>query len=221
MSMLSGSGLGQGEGRRRRHPVATGFLVVLMMLVLFGATFGAIRLLKGDGGADPSASGTTPGPCVSTTVTPGAALPKPATVTANVYNATDRAGLARTTSTTLKTRGFGIGSVANDPSGKSLATVAEIRYGAKGKDNALLMRFYVPGATLVLDQRNDATIDLVLGAKFKGIADQKAVNAALAKPVVVASGDGCPTPTPAASGTPKPTGTAKPATSKSASPTKS
>jgi hypothetical protein len=212
--MLSGSGLGQGDGRRRRHPVATGFLVVLMMLVLFGATFGAIRLLKGDGGADPSASSGTPLPCVSTTVTPGAALPKPATVTANVYNATDRAGLARTTATTLKTRGFGIGSIANDPSGKSLTTVAEIRYGTKGKDNALLMRFYVPGATLVLDQRNDATIDLVLGAKFKGIADQKVVNAALAKPVVVASGDGCTTPTPSA----KPTGTAKPTTSKSPSP---
>jgi hypothetical protein len=212
MSMLSGSGLGQGDGRRRRHPVATGFLVLLMMLVLFGATFGAIRLLKGDGSANPSASGTTPLPCVSATVTPGAALPKPATVTANVYNATDRAGLARTTATTLKTRGFGIGSVANDPSGKSLSTIAEIRYGTRGKDNALLMRYYVVGATLVLDQRTDATIDVVLGAKFKGIPDQKVINAALAKPVVVASGDGCPTPST------KPTGTAKPAASKSPSP---
>jgi hypothetical protein len=143
---------------------------------------------------------------VSTTVSPGAALPKPATVTTNVYNATDRAGLARTTAATLKTRGFGIGSIANDPSGKSLTTVGEIRYGAKGKDNATLMRFYVVGATLVLDQRTDATIDVVLGAKYKGIPDQKTINAALAKPVVVATGAGCPTPTPAT----KPSGTAKP-----------
>lgn len=206
MSMLSGSGLGQGEARRRRHPVATGFLILLMMLVLFGATFGAIRLLKGSGTADPSASATTPGPCVSTTVTPGAALPKPATVTTNVYNATDRAGLARTTAATLKTRGFGIGSIANDPTGKALTTVGEIRYGPKGKDNATLMRFYIVGATLVLDQRTDATVDVVLGAKYKGIPDQKTINAALAKPVVVATGTGCPTPTPAT----KPSGTTKP-----------
>jgi hypothetical protein len=209
MSMLSGSGLGQGDGRRRRHPLATGFLIVAMMAVLFGATFGAIRLIKGDGGAEASASSGSPTPCVSTTVTPGAALPKPATVTANVYNATDRAGLARATANTLKTRGFGIGSIANDPSGKSLTTIGEIRYGTKGKDNALLMRYYIVGATLVPDQRTDATIDVVLGAKYKAIPDQKVINAALAKPVVVASGAGCPTPTKS--------GTAKPA-SKSPSP---
>ena len=195
MSMLSGSVIGQGgDGPRRRHPVATGILVLLMMAVLFGATFGAIRLFKGDGGSTPSASGSAPGPCVSTTVTPGKSLPKPATVTSNVYNATNRAGLARSTAATLKTRGFGIGSIANDPLGKSLTNVAEIRYGAKGKDNALLMRYYVPGATLVPDQRTDATIDVVLGLKFKGIADQKAVNTALAKPGVVATGSVCPTP---------------------------
>ena len=196
MSMLSGQGLGpSGTGSRRRHPVATGALIVLMMLVLFGATFGAVRLLKGDGGGVPDASGSSAAPCVSTTVTPGTALPKPATVTANVYNATDRAGLARTTATTLRTRGFGIGSVANDPLGKTITTIGELRYGAKGRDNALLLRYYVVGATLVEDQRNDATVDVVLGLKYKGIPDQKVVDAALAKPVVVASGNGCPSPT--------------------------
>jgi hypothetical protein len=183
-----------------------------MLLVLFGATFGAIRLLKGGASADPAASGSTPGPCVSTTVTAGAALPKPATVTANVYNATHRAGLARTTAATLKTRGFGIGSIANDPTGKSLTTVGEIRYGPQGKDNATLMRFYLVGATLVLDQRTDATIDVVLGAMYKGIADQKAINAALAKPVLVTTGTDCTTPTPLT----KPTGTAKPTATGSA-----
>jgi len=196
MSMLSGQGLGPaGGGSRRRHPVATGILIVLMMLVLFGATFGAVRLLKGDGGASPGASESSAVPCVSATVTPGTALPKPATVTANVYNATDRAGLARSTARTLRTRGFGIGSVANDPLGKTITTVGEIRYGAKGKDNALLMRYYIVGATLVQDQRNDATVDVALGQKFQGIPDQKVIDAALAKPVVVATGNGCPNPT--------------------------
>ncbi|HSN06068.1 MAG TPA: LytR C-terminal domain-containing protein [Candidatus Angelobacter sp.] len=191
--MLSGSVLGpSGEGPRRRHPVATGLLVVLMMIVLFGATFGAVRLLKGDGGT-PSASGSTPATCVTATATPGATLPKPATVTVNVYNATDRAGLARTTAATLKARGFGIGSIANDPLGKSLTDVAEIRYGPNGKDNALLLRYYVAGAVLVLDQRTDRTVDVALGLKYKAIPDQKVVDAALAKPVVVTTGSGCPT----------------------------
>jgi hypothetical protein len=209
MSMLSGSVLGSsGDGPRRRHPVATGFLVLLMMAVLFGATFGAVRLLKGGDGT-PTASGSSPAPCVTTTVTPGKTLPKPATVTANVYNATDRAGLARTTAATLKTRGFGIGSIANDPLGKSLTNVAEIRYGANGKDNALLMRYYVVGATLVLDQRTDTTVDVVLGLKFKAIPDQTTIDKALAKPVVVTSGAGCPSP----SATATRSGTASPSPS--------
>jgi hypothetical protein len=195
MSMLSGSVLGSsGDGPRRRHPVATGFLVLLMLAVLFAATFGAVRLLKGGGSDTPSASATSAGPCVTTTATPAATLPQPATITANVYNATDRRGLARATATTLKGRGFGIGSVANDPLGKTLTTVAEIRYGAQGKDNALLMRYYVLGATLVLDQRTDTTVDVVLGQKFKSIPDQKVIDKALAAPVVVASGSGCPSP---------------------------
>ena len=109
-------------------------------------------------------------------------------MTVNVYNATDRAGLARThRRPTLKTRGFGIGSVANDPLGKSVTTSARSATAPTGKDNAQLMRFYVAGATLVLDKRTDATVDLVLGAKFKAVAPQKAVDAALAKPVVVAA----------------------------------
>ena len=53
MSMLSGSGLGQGDGRRRRHPVATGVLIVLMMAVLFGATYGDAALCRrGTGPSD-------------------------------------------------------------------------------------------------------------------------------------------------------------------------
>ena len=66
MSMLSGSVLGpSGDGPRKRHPVATGAIVVLMMLVLFGATFGAVRLLRGS--STPDAAGPTAAPCVTST----------------------------------------------------------------------------------------------------------------------------------------------------------
>lgn len=209
MSMLSGSVLGpSGDGPRKRHPVATGAIVVLMMIVLFGATFGAVRLLRG--GSTPDASGPTAAPCVTSTVRPGLVLPKPATVTVNVYNATDRAGLAKRTAAVLKTRGFGIGKIANDPLGKSLTNVGEIRYGPAGKANAQLVAYYVPGAVLVADQRTDATVDFVIGAKFKAIPPQKTVDAALAKPVPVASGDGCTTPTPST----KPSGSKSPSPSK-------
>ncbi|MFC6239750.1 LytR C-terminal domain-containing protein [Longivirga aurantiaca] len=203
MSMLSGTVIGpSGGGPRRRRPWATGLLVVLMMAVVFGGTYGAVVLLRG-GGNEPgpgSSSSSTPDTCVTVTVTPGAALPEPATVTVNVYNATDRSGLARATADELKAREFGIGAVANDPLGKTVAGVAEIRYGESGLDNAKLLRFYAPKAKLVKDKRTDATVDLVLGEKWKAVAPQKAVDAALAKPVA-SPGPGCPTPSKPASGT--------------------
>jgi hypothetical protein len=191
MSMLSGTGLDQSSARRRR-PVATTILVVLMMVVLFGATYAGVRLLRGE--SDPAPTAATPTPCVTTTVQPGLALPKPATVTVNVYNATGRSGLARDTSEVLKSRGFGIGSIANDPLGTSVAGVAEVRHGPEGLAGAQLVAFYVPGAVLVADTRTDATVDLVVGEEFTRIAGQRAVDAALASPVPVASGAGCVTP---------------------------
>lgn len=217
MSMLSGTVIGpSGGGPRRRRPWATGVLIVLMMAVVFGGTYGAVVLLRG-GGNEPGQGGggsssATPDTCVTVTVTPGAALPEPATVTVNVYNATDRSGLARTTADELKARKFGIGAVANDPLGKSIPGVAEIRYGTQGADNAKLLRFYAPKAKLVQDKRTDATVDLVLGEQWKAVAPQKAVDAALAKPVA-SPGPGCPTPSKPA----KPTKGGSPSATPSAS----
>jgi LytR cell envelope-related transcriptional attenuator len=216
MSMLSGTVIGpSGGGPRRRRPWATGLLIVLMMAVVFGGTYGAVVLLRGGGnepGPGTGSGSSTPDTCVTVTVTPGAALPEPATVTVNVYNATDRSGLARTTADELKAREFGIGAVANDPLGKSIAGVAEIRYGVDGADNAKLLRYYAPKAKLVQDKRTDATVDLVLGEKWKAVAPQKAVDAALAKPVA-SPGPGCPTPTKSA----KPTTSGSPSATPSAS----
>lgn len=203
MSMLSGTGLDQRPGRRRR-PVATTFLVLLMMGVLFGATYFGIRLLRGDPAPTPVAA--SPTPCVTTTVQPGLALPKPATVTVNVFNATDRSGLARTTADELGRRGFGIGSIANDPLGATIAGVGEVRHGPDGLAGAQLVTYYVPGAVLVADARTGSTVDLVLGETFVRIAPQKTVDAALAEPVPVASGAGCVTPGASASPDSSPSG---------------
>lgn len=206
MSMLSGQGLSpSGDGPRQRHPVTTTIIVVLMMAVLFGATYGVVRLIRGGGSGTPEGSASSAAPCVTTTVKPGVVLPKPGTVTVNVYNATNRAGLAKRTSAVLATRGFPIGHVANDPLGKSIKGVAEVRYGPSGAEGAKLLVYYVPGAVLVADQRTDASVDLVLGEKYTVIAPQKTVDAALVKPTAVATGAGCASPKPKPSGSKSPT----------------
>jgi len=176
-------------------------LVVLLMLIVgvaayfVGSYFGnratpntALPIGTNSTAATTSADAV---PCVTATTIPGKSLPKPSAVALNVYNGTDRAGLARKTADTMKDRGFKVGKVANDPLGKTVTSTAEIRYGGTGLAAAQLVRFYVPGAVLVKDSRKDASVDLVVGAAFKGVAEQSAVDTALAKPVVV-PGPGCP-----------------------------
>jgi hypothetical protein len=205
--------------RRRRSPAVSIVLVVVGMVVLFGAGFGLSVIIRGaasdtdaNGGGSATPSPTSE-PCVTVTVTPGAGLPSPSQVTTNIYNATDRSGLAATTAETLQTRGFIIGTIDNDPVGRAVSATAEIRHGPSGLSAATLMTYYIPGAVLVDDARTDATIDTVIGQAFTAIAEQSAVDAALLTPSPSASGPGCPSPAPTApttdpSGAIEPTSTA-------------
>jgi hypothetical protein len=188
-------------------------LVVVGMVILFGAGYGLSRIIQGSssdsGGqtaeptstSDATSAAPEPEPCVTVTVTPGAGLPSPAQVTTNVYNATDRAGLAASTAEELQVRGFLIGTIDNDPLAKTITGVAEIRHGPSGEQAARLMAFYLPGAELVDDGRTDATIDAVLGAAYTSVAPQSEVDAALAAPSPSPSGPGC-SPTAVAESTP-------------------
>lgn len=196
----------------RRNPWLGIVLIGLSMVVLFAAGFGLSMVIRnaGGGGASPTTSPApttsgapsptasptntdTPGPtpCVTVTVIPADTLPAPADVTTNVYNATDRTGLAAATAEELKARGFVIGTVANDPLGKTITGVAEVRHGPKGADAARLMAFYLPDAKLVDDGRSDASIDTVLGAGFMDVAPQAEVDAAIDTPTPSPSPSGC------------------------------
>lgn len=106
--------------------------------------------------------------------------------TVNVYNASDRSGLAASVSKTLAERGFIIGKVANDPSKRKAPAVAEVRHGPEGEAQAGLLRSALPeGTVIVVDKRKGTTVDVALGAKYTSLA-----------PVATASGlPTCPAPT--------------------------
>lgn len=202
MSVPSGGPRPSARHRRKQSPVIAIVLVAIGMVILFGAGYGLSRIIQGSGSSDAgstsaptdgSATSATaePEPCVTVTVTPGAGLPSPAQVTSNVYNATDRTGLAASTAEELQIRGFLIGVIDNDPLAKTITGVAEIRHGPSGEQAARLMAFYLPGAELVDDGRTDATIDTVLGAAYTSVAPQSEVDAALAAPSPSPSGPGC------------------------------
>ncbi|MGY1804480.1 LytR C-terminal domain-containing protein [Blastococcus sp. SYSU D00922] len=111
----------------------------------------------------------------------------PASVTLRVLNATDTSGLAQTVATALQERGFVIGEVANDSSGREVTGVGELRHGPRGDDAARYVRVYIPDAGDYPDTRADATVDVVVGPEFQTLASAEEVAAALVPPTGAAA----------------------------------
>lgn len=121
-----------------------------------------------------------------------------------VLNAVGRAGLASETANTLAQRGFVIVTTGNSPS--AVRGVARISFGPAGIAGAYTLAAQLEGATLVLDNRADATVDLALGAKFTTLLDPGAVILDPAVPLTGAPGcvplaDVVPAPAPAPAAT--------------------
>lgn len=198
---MSSRGMNRPKTRPAQRPLwLTVLLILVAMLVLFGIGFGIATLLKGSGGTDgadasasPSSSTSNPG-CTTIMVTPAEILPRASRVNVNVYNSTQRVGLAGDVAKILGVRGFNIVQVENDPLGVVIEGEGEIRYGPKGEANAELMAYHFPGATLLNDGRAGKRIDVVLGTKFVDLANDAEVVAQLARPSPSASPAGCPIP---------------------------
>lgn len=105
---------------------------------------------------------------------PANALPAPfGEITANVYNATDQNGLAARTASGLAQLGVVISQEPNY--GGSFEGVADIVSGPRGLQAAYTVAEVMPGATVTLDGRDDATIDVVLGGAFGEIPAPEAI----------------------------------------------
>jgi hypothetical protein len=142
----------------RRPLPALAFLLALSLLT---ALVWWRVIHRADGGHTTTARQTCPAPSNSV-------VPQPRAVTIQVLNSTDRNNLAHNAATALGKVGFKVAGIGNDP---NLVTgVAEIRYGTKGSAAAMLVSFYLPGATLVSKQSSDSGVEVSLGAKFKAVA---------------------------------------------------
>jgi hypothetical protein len=94
----------------------------------------------------------------------------PRRVQVNVYNATQRKGLARSVAIQLRYRGYVIHDVANDPQQEQVLGTAVIRFGVQGEPAAKLLATQVPQVGLNDDERSGPVIDLVLGEEFSNLA---------------------------------------------------
>jgi hypothetical protein len=119
-------------------------------------------------------------PSCSTSSSSSNVLPTPAVVTVQVYNSTKRNGIAKSARSALLKDGFRIPDQAtNDPTKGTVKGVAEIRYPPDTASGARLLRYYFPTAVMKLTTATDGKVVVSLGAKYKHVATQAAVAAAL------------------------------------------
>ena len=167
MSYVVESGSSRARRARRRRALITLAVVALMLFFAFWYAYSYYRDSN-----NPKAAPTT----TCTTTAAAAAKPTgkatartPAQVTVNVYNATERNGLAAKTATEIRKRGYRVSTVSNDPLQRTVTIPAEVRYGTSGTASAKLVLTLVKGAKAVRDSRADASVDLVLGEKFTAL----------------------------------------------------
>src|SRR4051812_47654171 len=105
----------------------------------------------------------------------------PKKVSVRVFNGSGRDGLARQVSAQLKALGFVVKVTGNDPLESKIKTQVEVRHGESGDLAAATMSAYVVGKTKeVQDDRQDSSIDLVLGPSFSRLHSKSELKKSLA-----------------------------------------
>ncbi len=168
-------------------------LAVVAVLVVAGVGYAIVTMMKGSSEPETQASASAPA-CITSTSIPQETLPRAKKVSVVVLNATKREGLARTAADSLSDAGFKVKDVGNDTEVRKQTGVAELRYGPKARQQALLLQYYLPGAELVPLDRKGKVVDVALGEAFTSVASQAEVDLALQTPVITETGPGCPTP---------------------------
>ena len=162
--------------RRERQIIVFGVIVIALAAVSFAAS----AIYRGEVDGPFSADFSSPAPDledVTLVCPPSQSLPlEPAQVVVRVNNATEASGLAGSTAETLEGRGFVVTGTANWS--RNYDGDVRIYFGEEGVQHAYTLARQFEDVDLVLDNRPDITLDLILGADF---ADDPTVREPLAR----------------------------------------
>lgn len=158
---------------RRRHmqqrqTVIFGTLVTVLLVagLLGGAVWSGVLPSPIDIEINSGAPEATPAP-VAPPCPPEGALPVPySEISVNVLNGTETQGLAAGTAATLRSYGIQTGREQN---GQRYEGVARLTAGPLGVASAYTLAALFSSAEIVLDAREDATVDVLLGMAFEDV----------------------------------------------------
>ena len=161
--------------KRKFHGVVLGALIGLLVLaavVAQGISAGWINLPRSE--ARPAVeTGCPAGPYL---------YQSPEAVTVNVYNTTATPGLAGEVAEALKNRGFSIGVVGNSTVNREGMT-AIILSGPDGEPGAFTLQQQIPDTQYIQDDRDDASVDVVIGSGYNNLVPVEKAEAAAPGPI--------------------------------------
>lgn len=88
-----------------------------------------------------------------------------------VLNGTSKSGLGTAVASALRNRGFNMQGVGDYPN-KTETARTEIRFGIKGIDRGYTVATQFNDAIMIMDDRNDDLVDVVIGATFNDLNDE-------------------------------------------------
>jgi len=158
------------DGRRVLH----GFVLVFLVFLLVAAVVAALAVMRGDlkiPGWDAPPVATAPEACPTGPFD----YPDNGSFTVNVYNPTNREGLAGDVSGLLADRGYKVGEVASKEFTRTRITAAIIS-GPAGQANAFNLQRNIPGTEYRADERTDDSVDVIVGEEFKELVPENRVD---------------------------------------------
>ena len=162
--------LAQEKRRARRRHVT---VLTVLLLVIAGVLLTAWQVLRGNWEIPGWEAAPPPEPLTCPA--------EPATYsqesTVHVYNGTSLTGLAGRVANDLEARGFTIGTVGNKHLGNQ-QRVGVVVSGPEGHGTALAVQRTIEGTQFQPDDREDDSVDLVLGVRYKQLVAEDAVDTA-------------------------------------------
>ncbi|MEE1295807.1 MAG: LytR C-terminal domain-containing protein [Bifidobacterium sp.] len=162
---------------RRKQTIVfgvTGAILVVAMIVALLFYFHVGGLGKEETSNSQAENYGVTAPCATTSSdkTPTKYLDNKS-VTVRVLNGTSSTGFAQAVASALENREFVVQSVDNYD--KSNVERTQIVFGKNAIAQAYTLAGQVPDAELVMDDRQDKLVDLVLGSSFNNLTDTKSV----------------------------------------------
>lgn len=117
---------------------------------------------------------TIGGSAQAATICPEQTVTQPRFTNVNVINGTDHKGLATAVAKELQKRQFKVLTIANETPDKPIKVVVQVHYGPAGKLAAHTVSLQFPSkVSMIADDREDESVDVVIGEKYKNMITAK------------------------------------------------